>query len=276
MRPPASAGYATRAAELDRARPVRTRARSAVRGAALAVLGRRTRRFAPGVRIVHYHSVFDDELESFARQLAFLVDTFEPVSLTEAVKRLRMGAGEGRELAVTFDDGFRNQFRNAAPRLAEHGVSACFFLITGLVSATPHLAAQMCLDRLHLPRPVEPLSWEEVEELLELGHEIGSHTRTHPNLVELEPPAMEEELRSSKEELEQRLGRPIAHVSAPYGDRARFSPEVSRAARTAGYASCSTALRGVNGAGQDLFSLRRNHLDASWPVAHLRYFLGHG
>jgi len=274
--PPAAngGGYATRADELERALPALSRARRSARRSALTVLGRLPRRPAPGVRIVHYHYVFDDERESFPRQVEYLASEFEPVSLSEAVERLRGGLVGGRELVVTFDDGLRNQLGNAAPRLAEHGISACFFLITQLVSAGPERAAQICRDRLHLPRPVEPLKWNEAAELLELGHEIGSHTRSHPNLVHLEQVALEEELRSSREELQRRLGHPVAHLSAPYGDRARFSPRVSDAARAAGYSSCSTAIRGCNLSGDDVFSLRRHHLEASWPVSNLRYFLG--
>lgn len=267
-------GYATRADELESALPARVRARRTGRRAALAVLGRLPRRRLAGVRIVHYHYVFDDERESFARQLDYFTSEFEPVSLSDAVERLRTGSVRGRELVVSFDDGFLNQHRNAAPRLAEHGISACFFLITRLVSASPDQTAQICRERLHLPRPVEPLRWDEAAELLELGHEIGSHTRSHPNLVDLEPAALEEELRSSREELQRRLGVPIAHLSVPYGDRSRFSPGVSQAARAAGYATCSTAIRGRNLPGADVFSLRRDHLEAGWPVTDLRYFLG--
>lgn len=268
--------YATRRDELERALPARSRARRTARRAALTVLGRPPRRPAPGVRIVHYHYVFDDERESFARQVEYLASEFEPVSLSEAVERLRAGLVGGRELVVTFDDGFRNQLGNAAPRLAEHGISACFFLITQLLSAAPDRAAQICRERLHLPRPVEPLKWNDAAELLDLGHEIGSHTRTHPNLVDLEPAALEGELGSSRDELRQRLGHTVTHLSAPYGERARFSPRVSEAARAAGYSSCSTAIRGRNLSGDDIFSLRRHHLEAGWPVADLRYFLGRG
>jgi len=268
-----AAGYATRADELERALPARARARRTARRAALAVLGRLPRQRLPGVRIVHYHYVFDDERESFARQLDYLASEFEPVSLSNAVERLRTSAAGGRELVVTFDDGFRNQLR-AAPRLAENGISACFFLITQLVSANPEQAAQICRERLHLPLPVEPFGWDEAAELLDLGHEIGSHTRSHPNLVNLEPAALGEELGSSREELQRRLGHPIAHLSAPYGERARFSPGVSKAARAAGYSSCSTAMRGRNLSRDDIFSLRRHHLEAGWPVSDLRYLLG--
>ena len=264
--------FVTRARELDSARPLRFRARAAARRAALAALALRPRAPRRGLRIVHYHFVFDDEVESFRRQLAYFAAEFEPVSLTQAVDRLRSGRSTGRELAITFDDGFRNQLTNAAPELRDTGMSACFYLITDLVSATDDAATRICGERLHLPGPVEPLTWEDAALLLEQGHEIGSHTVTHAELTELEPPELEHELRASKERLEQRLGREVAHVSAPYGDAARVSPAVSEAARAAGYASCATALRGPN-LTSDVYALRRDHVVAGWPVRDVRYFL---
>jgi peptidoglycan/xylan/chitin deacetylase (PgdA/CDA1 family) len=227
------------------------------------------------VRVVHYHYVFDDEREAFARQLELLAAEYEPLSLTEAVERLRAGTVRGRELVVTFDDGFRNQFANAAPLLAERGWSACFFLVTEFVGATASQEAErMCRERFHLPRPVEPMSWAHAEGLVKLGHEVGSHTRTHPELTALPTPALDDELAASRAEIERRLGAAPAHFSAPYGDTGRFSEAVSDAARRAGYSSCANAQRGVNVAPDDVFALRRHHLEASWPLAHVRYFLG--
>jgi peptidoglycan/xylan/chitin deacetylase (PgdA/CDA1 family) len=194
------------------------------------------------------------------------------VSLSEAVERLRVGRLEGDELVVTFDDGFRNQLDNAAPLLAEHGFSACFFLVTELLSATPDAAGAFCRERLHLPLPVEPLDWDGAARLLELGHELGSHTRSHRDLTTLPRDALLEELTASREELSRRLGA-VRHVSAPYGERARFSEAVADAARAAGYESCATAIRGVNTSALDLYSLRRDHLSARWPLRELAYFL---
>lgn len=227
------------------------------------------RRASEGVRIVHYHYVFDDERESFARQLAFLTSTFQPVSLSEAVERLRTGHTRGREVVVTFDDGFKNVLTNAAPALAEHGIRACFFLVTELVGSDGDGAWRR---RLHLPRPIEPLSWDDATRLLALGHEIGSHTRTHADLVSLSRKELDAELRGSREELVHHFG-PVVHLSVPYGDAARFSPTISVAAREAGYGSCATAIRGRNRGPADVWALRRDHLDASWPVRDLRWFL---
>lgn len=228
------------------------------------------------MRILVYHWVHDEERRRFGEQLAALAREFEPVSLSEAAARLRTGRVGGRELAITFDDGFRSGFVNAAPLLAEHGFRACFFLVTELVSAPPERVERICRERLHLERPLEPLSWDDVERLLELGHEVGSHTRTHPELVALSHEVLEEELRGSRDELERRLGRAPAHFAAPYGDRARFSPAVSAAARAAGYETCSTAQRGRNLPSADLYALRRDNASAAWPVRHVRYFLATG
>lgn len=265
--------FVERASELQGARSARFRARTAVRGGALRVLGARRREPKPGVRIVHYHHVFADEREGFVRQLELFAREFRPVSLSEAVRRLREDEVEGRELVVTFDDGFRNQLDHAAPLLSEHGFSACFFLITELLEATAERAAEICRERLHLPRPVEPLSWEGAGGLREGGHELGSHTRSHSDLAALARNDLDGELRDSRAELERRLGGPVVHLSAPYGDEPRFSAEVSAAAREAGYESCSTAQRGLNSSAADVFALRREHLIAGWPAADVRYFL---
>jgi peptidoglycan/xylan/chitin deacetylase (PgdA/CDA1 family) len=246
-----------------------------LRGAALGVLARRGVQPAPGVRIVHYHYVFDDERDSFVGQLDFFAGALEPVSLSEAVQRLREGRVAGNELVLTFDDGFRSQVANAAPLLAERGWRACFFLVTDFLGATAaDESERIWRERFHLPRLVEPMSWAHAEQLLELGHEVGSHTRTHRELTSLTPVELDEELAGSRAEIERRLGDPPAHFSAPYGDAERFSAAVSEAAERAGYASCANARRGVNTGAGDVYALRRHHLEASWPVEHVRYFLG--
>ncbi len=264
--------FATEARALQRARPVTFRARSAARRAALTALSAIPRERRTGVRVVHYHYVFDDEREPFEQQLRFLAREFRPVSLSTAVERLRTGRTDGDELVVTFDDGFLNQLKNAAPLLAELGISACFYLVTDLLSASREEAERFCRARLHLPLPVEPLDWDSAANLLELGHEIGSHTRSHRVLTALSSDQLDDELRGSRDELSRRLV-PVRHLSVPYGDRTRFSERVADAAREAGYESCATALRGRNRGAQDLYALHRDHLDAGWPLRDVAFFL---
>ena len=264
--------YATDGHALERARPLASRARNVARHAALGALARLPRRKTTGVRIVHYHYVFDDERARFEQHVRFLAREFDAVPLSEAVERLRTGRARGDEIVVTFDDGFRNHLDNAAPILAEHGIRACFFLVTDFVGASDAETRRFCRERFHLPLPVEPLDWDDAGRLLELGHEIGSHTRSHPNLTAVAPATLAEELLRSREQLARRLGG-VRHFSAPYGERARFSEAVADAARAAGYESCATAIRGRNASALDLYSLHREHLSARWPLREVEYFL---
>jgi peptidoglycan/xylan/chitin deacetylase (PgdA/CDA1 family) len=263
--------------ELARRQAPRARARAFARRRALDAVGRLPSRdgAAAGVRIVHLHFVFPDQRASFARQVDYLAAHFELVPLGEAVARLRAGNAGGRELAITFDDGFRNQLAHGAPILAERGISACFFLISGLLGGAGDSARQVLRERLRLPGQVELLSWADAERLLELGHEIGSHTRTHPDLASLPADQLREEVAGSRAELERRLG-PVRHFSVPYVTPGHVPPEVARAAHDAGYESCATARRGVNRGAPDLYALRRHHIEADYPIPHVRWLLRRG
>ncbi len=94
--------------------------------------------------ILFYHKVYQrsvgrwgepvigpDELE---RQVAYLSREFQPVSLSELAAALQDGRRiPERAVALTFDDGYRNNLRLAAPILRHYGVPATLFVVTGLV-----------------------------------------------------------------------------------------------------------------------------------------------
>lgn len=268
-----TAPFVTTWREYERAMPLRLRVRAPLRAAALRVARLRRSEAPRGIAIVHYHYVFDDQQDGFARQLAELARSFEPVKLSEAVTRLEAGTVQGNELVVTFDDGFRNQLRGARV-LAEHGISGCFYLISDLIGADRELTRRICADRIEMPVAADSLTWDEAAELVTLGHEIGSHTRTHPNLAAIGEQERRAELVGSRQELESRLGVEVRHVSAPFGTSDRFGPAVSASAQATGFASCASAQRGINTSAADVFALRRHHLLAHWPLADVRTLLG--
>ena len=128
-----------------------------------------------------------------------------------------------RSLAVTFDDGERGVFDHAFPALAQLGVPG-----TAFVSVAHVGTAGM-------------LSWDDLAALSEAGWEIGSHTMTHRRLTELDAVELDEELRSSRETIEDALGRPCRSIAYPYGD---VDSRVRASAAAAGFtAGCTTGGR---------------------------------
>jgi peptidoglycan/xylan/chitin deacetylase (PgdA/CDA1 family) len=100
------------------------------------------------VVILTYHRVDDvDEglgmtvtPERFGQHLDYLRRHYRVVCLDEAVRRLGSPEGLRSDLAViTFDDGYRDNFLAAHPRLRERGLPASIFVTTGFIdgSETP-------------------------------------------------------------------------------------------------------------------------------------------
>ena len=103
-------------------------------------------------------------------------------------------------IALSFDDGYREHLK-VARELATMGIRATFFVITHL--------------RYWMGKPL--LSHDEIAEIAEMGHEIGSHTCAHPDLTELPRDKLEWELKTSKRYLEDITGKEVLGLAYPFG-----------------------------------------------------------
>ncbi len=120
---------------------------------------------------------------------------------------------------ITFDDGWRGTLDLAVPVLQRHAAEATVFITTSLLDTPGFLRAA----ELHsLPPELQ----------------VGSHCKTHGFLNEMTDAKIREELRVSKEELEQLTGRPIDTVAIPNG---AVDNRVRRIAQELGYALVFTS-----------------------------------
>ncbi len=177
------------------------------------------------------------------RQLAFLVERgYRGATFTEAVTAGR----SGKTLAVTFDDGFRSVLDLAAPILSKLDLPGTIFLPTAFMDGSALLVWQGIDHWLDGPHEHElaPLSWDDARSLAGLGWEIGSHTRSHPDLTQLDDSALADELEGSRRECEQRLGKLCTSLAYPYGRR---DARVIRAAQRAGYLCGASLPRRLHG-----------------------------
>jgi hypothetical protein len=88
------------------------------------------------------------------------------------------------------------------------------------------------------------LSWDEIREMAELGHEIGSHSVHHANMAQVDLAEARRELVDSKKTLEDRLSRPVQWFAYPYGNRASFLHERLPLVYEAGYRGCFSGFGG--------------------------------
>ena len=59
------------------------------------------------------------------------------------------------------------------------------------------------------------LNWDQIRQMRDEGHVIGSHTQTHPSLAHIGINVVREELAHSKQRLQTELGIEIVHFSYP-------------------------------------------------------------
>ena len=164
--------------------------------------------------ILTYHSIDDSgsaiscSREAFLRHVAWFSSAQVPVvSIPELLEMPDSADG----LSITFDDGFQNFGDFAAPRLLALGVPVTVFAVTDRVGHSNAWSGTSDIPRLPL------LTWEQLAALHGAGVQIGSHTRTHPDLTRLSPAAMRDEIHGSADVIEANIGAHPSVFAYPYG-----------------------------------------------------------
>jgi peptidoglycan/xylan/chitin deacetylase (PgdA/CDA1 family) len=122
---------------------------------------------------------------------------------------------------VTFDDGHLSQYTHGLPVLERRGLKAIFFVTAGWTGKRANY-----------------MGWEHLRELLALGHEVQSHGWSHEILTRCPSKKVTEELRRSKDSLEDQLGVEIDAISMPGG---RWNQAVLSHCEQAGYTKVYTS-----------------------------------
>jgi peptidoglycan/xylan/chitin deacetylase (PgdA/CDA1 family) len=232
------------------------------------------------IRFPYYHHVFDDECASFDKQLIYMNNIGDFVSLDDAVTLLESNQPlRGRYFCITFDDGFKNCLTNAIPIIKKNKAHATFFLPTIFIGYSPDNYPDggntIFLDgNMRDFQMVEFLTWKDCAEILNEGMSVGSHTVRHKTLSSLPEDEVEKELFSSKRIIEEKLGIHCVHFCAPVGIPGRDfiidrDPQI---AKQIGFRSFMTTKRGSVNRKSDPMLIERDHTIAIWDIYQLRYF----
>ena len=189
----------------------------------------------PGVWILCYHRIVDTPVRytnlqpaEFKRQMNYLSEhKFNVVPLKEIVDAMQYGIKlPQRTVALTFDDGYKDNYTVAYPILKQHKFPATLFIYPNYIS-----------------NGGAALTWEELKTMAaDPNISIQSHTYTHPNLGKVSRRSgadakLKHEIVDSKTTLEQKLKIKIDVLAYPYGV---YNPKVLTLTKAAGYRSAFT------------------------------------
>jgi peptidoglycan/xylan/chitin deacetylase (PgdA/CDA1 family) len=189
---------------------------------------------------------------AFQRFLDFFASYFRVISLSELLSRLATNADISRNLVITFDDGYLDNWTIAAPELAARELPACFFVTTGFIGTERNAPRDTTLGIRS-----EWMTWDHVRGLCAAGFEVGAHTISHPNLATADEQTALHEVIGSKRALESETKTAVRHFAYPFGGLNHFSDRCREIVQEAGFSSCVSAYGGTVRQSNDPYGLRR-------------------
>jgi len=211
--------------------------------------------------IICYHCVKDEafphlrpaKVTDFENQMQYLSKVYNPISLERMAQYIQNCTSlPSKAIAVTFDDGYRDNYENAYPILKKYHIPATVFLTTGFIGTgeIPRWDKEYYTADKALM-----LSWEQVREMSDDGISFGAHTLTHPFLTRIPRKQAQREIRLSRDIIEQHIGRPVTTFAYPSGN---FDSEIKELVKDAGYTAAVSTMPGYNTMREDVHALKRN------------------
>ena len=200
------------------------------------------------------------DVPMFERYCRFFRDHFHVVPLRDIVTRLEQGRRLNRELAITFDDGYLDNFDNAAPVLERMSLPATFFVVTRWIGTNIVPWWDAAAGSRH-----PWMGWTHVRSLHQRGFDIGAHTRTHVNLGKVDAAGAREEIAGARHDLERQLGSTTDLFAYPYGHRSNLADAARAAVRDAGFRCCCSCFGGLVRPETDPFHLARVPISPRYP-----------
>lgn len=125
-----------------------------------------------------------------------------------------------KPIIISFDDGWKDQFKYAFPILEKYRYPATFFVFTNAIGNKGFLA------------------WSDLREFISAGMTVGDHSRSHPYLARITSTStLWDEINGSKLLLEEQLGVPINEFAYPFGS---YNAVIVSLVQEAGYKSART------------------------------------
>jgi peptidoglycan/xylan/chitin deacetylase (PgdA/CDA1 family) len=204
------------------------------------------------VPVIMYHKIDGNSAvsrlsvspKSFKAQMNFLKKhKYNVVKFEDLAEMLKEKKLPSKTIAITFDDGYEDNYLNAYPILKETGLTATIFVIPAMVGKEGYL------------------TWGQIAEMSESGLvTIGSHTLTHSCLPGMAVQQLGREIAGSKSSIEGHLGKKVNTFSYPLGG---FDKAAREEVIKAEYKIAAATNPGKKYPKHDLFAMKRLRISNS-------------
>lgn len=188
-------------------------------------------------------------VETFKAHLKMLADSgYQTILPDEYYAYLNLGTPlPDKPIMLTFDDTEENQYAIAAPEMKKYDFKAVYFIMT-----------------VSLGRP-KYMSKDQVKQLSEAGHVIGSHTWDHHNVKKYKGEDWVTQIEKPTKTLEAITGKKVEHFAYPFG---LWNPEAFPELKKRGFRS-AYVLAEKRDPNDPLFTIRRIIASGYWDAKRL-------
>jgi peptidoglycan/xylan/chitin deacetylase (PgdA/CDA1 family) len=136
----------------------------------------------------------NSHLDAYENKYADKIDELKSETMEKSSEKTSNG---GKIVIINFDDNWKTQFENAKPILDEYQFKSTFNVVCDYVDGKNRL------------------TWQQIQNLYDEGHEIGSHTMNHENLDQINQDVRYHEIVESKKCIEDK-GFRVHSFSYPF------------------------------------------------------------
>jgi len=191
----------------------------------------------------------------FEAQIKMLADSgYHTISADQLYAYLNNGTAlPTKPIMLTFDDTDLPQFTIAKPVMEKYGFKGMFFIMT-----------------VSLGRP-NYMSREQVKQLSDAGHEIGSHTWDHKSLKKFTDADWATQIDKPTKTLEAVTGKSIKYFAYPFG---LMNSAAIPGLKSHGF-NAAFQLSAKRNEAEPLYSIRRMIVPGAWTAASLNAYMKH-
>tara|TARA_Y100000816_G_C26047308_1_gene548889 strand:+ start:315 stop:1148 length:834 start_codon:yes stop_codon:yes gene_type:complete len=145
------------------------------------------------VRVLIFHDIEKKNFEKFEKLLNYLIKNFSIITPEEFKifsNHNLSKFGNKKKILITFDDGYKSQKQITEKYLNPKNIKAIFFLVSDFISIKSKIQAQAFVrnnfyknkSSVNLDNDIENMNIQDINFLIESGHTLGAHTKTHLQL----------------------------------------------------------------------------------------------
>ena len=179
------------------------------------------------LRILTYHHISYDKINLFNKQLFYIKKNWKFISPKQFEDHINgKHKLKGRNVLLTFDDGFNSNFLIANNILKKLSIKSIFFVPSDFIKLDSVKKSRSFIKKNILDQEIpknfdgiKNMSIKDLKRLVHNGHTIGAHTKSHANLAKIKSTKkLTDEIINSSKDLEKMLNIKIKHFAFTYGN----------------------------------------------------------